>query len=385
MSGGGTVNYSALSNKYSNFEFPQAYVELNGKPVGKKKSNIFIGDINVELTSGFEASVVNFRIYNTYSQSKGEFEFDEVSRQAVLGTSVAVYLGYLGILEQVFVGFVAGVSFGYDGIDPPYIEITGMDAKGVMMASNYAAQVAAKSYGEAVKAILERAAYENMKSAEIIKGVKVADTADKKQDGDGDKAGADTIEMVSESDYEFIVKAAKKFNYEFYIDKGIVLFRPSKANPNPIMKLGIGEGLLTFDLNYSLTGMVQNIEARSMDAGAGKIIVSKIKYEGKLSSSTRARALIKGSNRVYIDPSIRSQEDADARAASLMEEMSYRLGNAECECIGIPELSPGYFVEIDVGSPADNKFFMTHVSHTMKGDGSFRTKITGIIDTIKEN
>jgi phage protein D len=383
MPGGGAVSYSALSNKYRGFEFPQAYIELNGKPVGKKKSQFFISDVNVELTSGYEASVVNFRIYNTYNQSEGKFDFKDIERQAVLGVSVALYLGYLGVVEPVFVGFVAGVSFGYDGIDPPYIEITGMDAKGAMMSSNYAAQVAAKSYGEAVKLILERAAYENMKSAEIIKKISVTGTSDKKQGDKSDKASAETIEMVSESDYEFIVKAAKKFNYEFYIDRGTVLFRPSKANPNPVLKLGVGEGILTFDLNYSLTGMVQTIEARSMDVGVGKIISSKIKYEGTLSSSSRAKALIKGSSRVYIDPSIHSQEDADARAASLMEEMSYRLGTAECECIGIPDLLPGDFIEINVGSPADNKFYITNVTHNIDDSGSFRTKFTGIIDTIK--
>ncbi|MDY4068406.1 MAG: hypothetical protein SOY45_00755, partial [Lachnospiraceae bacterium] len=37
-----------------------------------------------------------------------------------------------------------------------------------------------------------------------------------------------TIEMVCESDYEFVVKAAKKFNYEFFTNAGTVYFRPAK-------------------------------------------------------------------------------------------------------------------------------------------------------------
>ena len=37
-----------------------------------------------------------------------------------------------------------------------------------------------------------------------------------------------TVEMVAESDYEFVVKAAKKYNYEFFVSGGNVYFRKAK-------------------------------------------------------------------------------------------------------------------------------------------------------------
>ncbi|MCL2633105.1 MAG: hypothetical protein FWD34_01175 [Oscillospiraceae bacterium] len=382
----GTLKYDALLKKYERFENAQAYILLNGKQIGGKNTDMFVGDINVELTSGFEASVATFRIYNTYDMEKAKFRFSDVEKQAILGVAMTVYLGYIGQLEPVFTGFVAGVSFGYDGVNPPYIEITGMDAKGVMMASCYANSLTAKSYGEAVKEILQRTAYEKMKSSDVKTGmildVKVTDTPDKKQGGE-DKASAETIEMVSESDYEFIIKAAKKFNYDFFIDRGTVYFRKAKSDTSPLIKLGIGEGILTFNLEYSLTGMVETIEARSMDVGQGRVITSKSKYDKTLSTSSKAKALIGGSRRVFIDPTIYTQEQADARVASLMEDMSYRLGYLECECIGIPEIVPGYFAEVKLDSPADNSFYITNVTHTIKDNGVYRTKVIGKVDTVK--
>ncbi|MCL1822995.1 MAG: hypothetical protein FWG44_02210 [Oscillospiraceae bacterium] len=381
----GDDSYNKLKKKYHDFGFPQTHVEVNGKPVSGKKKETFIGEITVDLTAGFEASVVNFRIFGAYDQSTGDFNFSDVEKQALLGVSLKVYVGYLGVLEPVFVGFVASVSFGYDGIDPPYIEITGMDAKGVMMASSYAYSLKVKSYGEAVNEILKRTAYTKMQSAKIIEKISVSDTPDKKQGGGGnDKASAETIEMVSESDYDFIIKAAKKFNFDFFIDRGNVIFRKAKSAQTPLMCLAVGKGVITFNLEYSLTGMVQKIEVRSLDAGKGQLIKADGTYSKDMSTGSAAKALINKSQKVYIDPSIHSEEQAKIRLDSLMEEMSYKLGYLECECIGIPEILPGNFIEIEVGSPADNKFYITNVTHRIKNDGTYTTKIIGKIDSVKK-
>jgi hypothetical protein len=382
MVGGGGISYKKAAEKYNNFEVAQAHVLLNGKPLVSKKTDIVVGEITVELTSGFEASVANFRIYNTYIQRTGEYNFKDVEKQAILGVSCEIFMGYLGIMSPVFLGFVAGVSFGYDGITPPYIEITAMDAKGVMMATSYAEQLTANSYCEAVRQILKRTAGESLKSAKIISEIKVTDTPDKPPPGSNNNAAtAISIEMVSESDYDFIVKAAKKFNYEFYVDRGLVIFRKAKgSNKSPIIKLGIGMGILTYNMEYSLTGIVQNIEARAMNAGDGKVISAKAKYDKDLSPGGKAKALIKKSNKVYIDPSIVTQEHADARVASLMEEMSFRLGSMECDCIGIPEILPGNYAEINVGSPADNNFYLTNVIHKINSDGIYSSKLIGRAD-----
>ena len=126
-----------------------------------------------------------------------------------------------------------------------------------------------------------------------------------------------------------------------------------------------------------------------MDAGQGKIIKSKQKYPDageSISTASTAKGLLGGGSKVVIDPTIRTQSDADARAASLKEEMSYRLGVLEGICVGMPDLVPGRFIKLDgLGSPADNKFYLTEVVHDLNDISGFRTKISGKANKIEKS
>lgn len=379
LSGQGFESYK---KKYADFIHPQAAVELNGKPFADKNRNMIISGIQVDLTCGFEASMATFRIYGVFDKATGKFRHGDIEKQVALGSSLSIKLGYLNRLETVFVGFVAGVTFGFDPVDLPYIEVIGMDVKGIMMSGSYAMQLSADSYGEAVKEILQRTAYDRLKSGNAITSISVSPTPDRRE---GSEERAETIEMVSESDYEFVVKAAKKFNFEFFTECGAVLFRKAKSNQTPLMELGTDKGLMSFEIGYSLTGMVETIETCSIDAGTGKLIKSSRKYTGNLFTGNAAKKLIAQSRHVYIDPTITSQRDADARAESLLETMSYRLGELRCECIGIPELQPGRFVTISgLGAPVDNGFYLTGVSHVYDENGGYRAKLTGCANEVKK-
>jgi hypothetical protein len=376
-----------MYKKYGGFDFPSVAIELNGVEFSKNKNHMLVNDIRVELTSGFEASIASFRIYNAYvigeeGSDESKYLFENLKKQTILGASANISLGYGSEVKSVFKGFIASVDFCFVEDEPPYIEVTAMDVKGIMMASSYATQVAAKSYGEAVRELLKRV-YDKTSTANITEKVTVTDTPDKKPASAGDKASAETIEMVSESDYEFVVKAAKKFNYEFFVDRGNLLFRKARSEVRPLTSLSANGGIIFYRLGYSLTGMVERIEVRAIDPGTGKVLIAKDKYNEKLSTASKAKALIKGSSKVYIDPTMFSQAQADARLESLMAQMSYRLGSLECECVGMPDLIPGRFMDISVGSPGDNLFYITNVVHELNRNGTYRTKLTGSVDKVR--
>lgn len=371
-----TYVFENLKTEYEDFENPVVVLKVDNVDFKNNKKGLVISDIEVELTCGYEASIATFCIYNVFGQHTSKFLIDNVKKYICLGSAVEIAMGYGPIAKMVFCGFIAKVNFFYEKGEIPGIRVTAMDVKGVMMANNYSKQLTAKSYGAAVREIFNKNAYVTMNTKNIIKKIDITETPDsfKTSSGESDR----TIEMVCESDYEFVVKAAKKYNYEFFTEQGIVYFRKAKSNNEILMELGPATGLKEFDVEYDITGLVEQIQARSMDDGKAKLIQAKKKFNNKISIGNKAKQYIKKTEKVYLDPTINSVEEADYRVDSLMEEMSYRFGTLECTTIGLPELSPGRFVKLDaIGYPPENKFYIMSVKHRLNEESGFETCVIG--------
>lgn len=379
-----THNYKDLKTKYDGFQHPIIVLTIDGKDFTQNDAGFMVSDIEVELTSGYEASIATFCLYNTFDDTMSQFRTEEVKKYICIGSGVELDLGYEKEVRQVFSGFISRVNFFYEEGGMPGIRVTAMDVKGVMMANRYSRQLTASSFGEAVKEILKKGPYLGMSNSQVIKGMEVSDTPDKTMNTSASgKASDRTIEMVAESDYEFVVKAAKKYNYEFFTECGTVYFRKAKQNAEVVMKMSPAEGLTSFDVEYDVTGLVETIKARSTDVSKGRVIEAKQKFKQKISMGNKAKKLIKNSEKVYLDATIISKEEADYRVDSLMEEMSYRFGSLQCTCVGMPELLPGKFLELQsLGEPADNKFYLTKVIHKIDSIRGYETTLYGKTNSI---
>jgi hypothetical protein len=385
LSGSCQLSYEDLQEKYLDFAHPRARVLLGDKEFDSASLGMAINDIHVEVTSGYEASVASFRIFDVYDTSSGNFFYSKLKKQVMMGNSVTIQLGYLNRLETVFVGFVSGVTFGYEPGDLPYIEVTAMDVKGLMMGGCYATSLQATTYSAAVKEILERTGTGKLEQLGGITGIDITDTPDAQGTSAGStKSSPITMEMACESDYEFVVRAAKRYNYEFFVDRGKVIFRPTKNNQTLLIKMGSRTGLRGFHIQYSITGIVGKIEARAMDPAKGEVISASSSFNNTISTANKAKQLVGKGAKVYLDASISSREDAEARVESLMEQMSYRLGAMDSDCVGIPDLVPGRFIEVTgMGVPVDNQFYLTAVTHDFTGENGYRTHIEGCAAQLK--
>ena len=376
-------DYQELKKKYEDFAYPLVHVQVGGKDFSKNKAGFRISDVEVEMTSGFEAAMATFWIYNCYDRLTCEFAFDDLKKYVCMGSCVIISMGYGMRVREIFRGFISRVNFVFRQEDIPGVEITAMDIKGIMMAGNYSRQLKATCFSDGVKEILDKTAYVRLQSNEIITGQEIADTPDKKQGPPGGTSGGEegasdrTLEMVCESDYEFVVKAAKKYNYEFFSVGGTVYFRKAKSNQELLMEAGPGDGLRSYEIGYDFTGIVEKVEVRGMDAGKAKLITASQKMKNKLSQGNKAKPLIKNSQKVYIDPTVTSREEAGYRADYLAEDISYRLGCLEAEFIGLPELTPGRFLKVKgLGTAVSNTFYLVTVRHIMDERG-YITKVTG--------
>ena len=183
--------------------------------------------------------------------------------------------------------------------------------------------------------------------------------------------------MVAESDYEFVVKAAKKYNYEFFVSSGIVYFRKAKNYAQVLMEVSPATGMKNVDVEYNVTGLVGEVEVRSTDVGKAEQIKNSVKLNNKLSKGKYASKLVKESSKVYIDPTADSKAEAGYRAEYLAEDVAFRFGTMEAEFIGIPDLVPGRYIKlVDMGDPVNNLFYITSVRHTMNAEQGFSTRIS---------
>ncbi len=121
-----------------------------------------------------------------------------------------------------------------------------------------------------------------------------------------------------------------------------------------------------------------------MDASKGQVISAVKQVSNKISLGTRAKSLIGKTEKVVMDAGVYSKEQAQYRADSLMEEMSYRFGNLECECVGLPELMPGHFVDIaGLSQGCDNRFYITNATHVINDTEGYKTFLTGKAASLK--
>lgn len=374
----------SLRSKYGNFVRPKALLEIDGKDFDKNKVGLSVSDIEIELSAGYEASIASFVIYNAFDVDDSKFKVEDLKKVVMLGSSIKLGVGYANSAIYVFYGFVSKINFTYDGeTATPGVEITAMDAKGIMMANNHSRQLKADNYGDAVREIFDEPVYSVMENNGIICGKILSDTPDKKPAGSSagaNRASDKTIEIVGESDYEFVVKAAKKFNYDFFVHLGKIVFRRAKDTNDVLIDLAPDSRIIrSLNVEYDISGIVESVEARGMNTADGKVISATEKANNKLSLGNKAKALIKKSEKVYIDTTIQSDTDARNRAASLMEMISYRFGSVECTTMGLPDLMPGYFIDLSgVGTAVSNRFYLTTVKHRLDGSGKgFSTTFYG--------
>ena len=384
-----TYEYEALREKYGFFEGAAIVIRVNDRELTSFKKGFPVGDVVIDLTSGYEASIAEYSIYDVYDLAQNEFLFERVKQYILLGSKIEIELGYKAVTTRVFHGLITRVNFIYDTDGIPCIRVTAMDVKGIMMAGSYDRQLRATNYSDAVTEILKRTAYEKLRNSGVITKITVDDTPDKRTaQATGDMNGSSdrTIEMVAESDYEFVVKVGKRNNYEFFTECGNVIFRKAKSDKKILIELSPTMGLRGFDISYDITGIVEKVIVRGMDVSKAKMIKAEQKLYNNISRGNKAKAVLKGSQKVYIDSTVSSKEEAETRAESIVENMSYRYGTMNCEMVGIPELMPGHFIKLfGLGTGPDNKFYLNKVRHEFNRDGRYLVFLEGVSDSIGED
>lgn len=350
-----TTSFKSLAKKYDNFSAPAVEITVGSTKLMKGK-DLDIVSVEVELTCGYEASGCVFIIAGAYDVEKTNFSKDISAVQ--IGEKVEVAVGYVR-QESVFQGYINQIDYIY-GMDSDefQIRVDCMDAKGLLMKNRRMEFFTEKSADAVVKKVLSESPVSSYLSGKEI------DTCPKEE-----------IPLRSHmmTDYELIVEQASKQGFEFFILQGKAYFRKKQKVTSTLVKLSPQNGIISARFSISGQQLVKKIEVRSIDENDGKQIKGAATVSGTFSQGASGKKLVGNSTQVFYEPGVADANEAKKRAEARAEAIADHFGEMECECVGIPELAPGRFVEVEkLSSQADRKYYVRYVRHVIDEDG-YRT------------
>lgn len=359
-----TTSYDDLKSKYENFEAPTIEINVGSVKLVSTKE-LVIDNVEVELTSGYEASGASFEIRNAYEEKNTNFSSDIDKVQ--IGESVTISLGYIST-EEIFSGYVSQVEYRINVAgESSCIRVECMDAKGLLMKNRRLEIFEKKTPGALVKEILgEKPAADYLDGNDVTEG---------SEDAIGLRANMQT-------DYEIIVEQANKYGYEFFIVQGKAYFREAKKVNSTIMKLSPMGGLISAKLSLSGQKLVKTVEVRSIDESSGELITGEASISGTFSDGSSGNKMLGDSKQVYYEAGVEDSAEAKSRAEARVEAMANEFGQVECECVGIPEIGPGRFIELEkLSTTMNKKYYVTYVKHTIDFEG-FTTVFRGGLNSL---
>lgn len=352
-----------LKEKYAEFSSPCYAVKINDKEIDQQYCK---GGLTIELSAKYEASGCSFTISNAFlkdSDTKLKIA-DDLKKLIKLGNKVEAYAGYrTGGVVSVFTGYIDSIDLDYDKDDGILYIIECLDVKGIMMNSlRSETKVSMKKYSEAVENIVKK--YSSL--------VKINSMNLDKSDGEL----TTLIEQHNESDYDFIVRLAKKIDYCFFIEKGSLLFKPfSKLSKENFFQFDINYYMLEFKMTSSLKNQVSSVTVRANNEKdptspfEAKANSPKSLANGSNINKKAATIITNDVSQTVIDLTTDSMERAKKLAQARLNLLSYHLYSGSVKTMGIPELLPGYIAEvIGFGDAFDKKYFISKVIHKIKDD-----------------
>lgn len=359
-----TTSYKTLNGKYYSFRAPTIEIEIGGtKLVSGKK--LQIRELEIDLTSGYEASGCVFYIAGEYEPKNTDFSKDIKVLQ--IGEEVKASIGYIKT-ENVFQGYINRIDYEFGTEQEAYqIRVECIDVKGLLMKSRRLEFFAEKSLDKVVSSILGQQPVSSYISGKQI-----------------DSCPQEDIPLRANmlTEYELIVEQAEKIGYEFFVVQGKVYFREKEKVSSAIMKLSPKHGILNARLTLSGQSLFKTAEIRSIDEESAKVITGKANISGKFSKGGSGSKLLGSSKQVFYEAGIKDAAEAQKRAKVRVEKAAEEFGILECECIGIPEIGPGRFVEIEgLADIVDQKYYITQVQHIFDSEG-FKTRFKARVKSL---
>jgi phage protein D len=351
--------FNALASKYNHFFAPAFEIKVDGQNLTLQ--SVPVSSLRVETTTEPKSDSFQFRIENAYDPMKREFKW--IGSIIDVGKTITIKLGYKDKLEEVFDGYITGLSMDYPNEGQPSVTVRGMDRSMFLMRS------------------VKSRVWHNKKVSDVVKEIGGLHSLSLKVDDTG--TPKPTIEQMRTSDFLFLKQLAKDVHHDFFIVGQKLYFRKQNPSASPIVTLSYGQNLASFSCDVDISAQISKVVVRGLDPKTRAAIEGTSSTIGKIGSNSKTgKDIISAlsSNAVEnVYSVVNSQAEAQALANAMLNERAMGLVTGEGECVGIPEMRAGRFVKLAGLGPRFNQpFSMSGVTHNFDNNGYFTTfKVEG--------
>ena len=349
-----TYNYEKLAQTYDNFITPLFTIKINNQDLTWTKYVLL--NVEVETSASGTAGGCTFLITGDYDRKNIKW-VNDATKLIKPGAKLELSGGFNSNLRQVFYGYVDDYAIQFDQEGTPYIKVNGLDGLGYLMNMCEPFYAGDRKPQQIVKSVLQKC-----KDAGYAREISV-----------GELEGFETpIIKEQMDDWKFLQLMAQRYGASLFAVNGELIFDNVMTKTSPILTLTIGRNLRSFTRRVSLAHQVGKVEIFGRDVNQNAIqgSASTVTVGGK--GKTAAEWVTGLEKSVLRERSeyVRTKKECMLLAQNRLNSIAMGFVSGEGECLGLPELIPGRYLEIDGGDDTTNgTYFITKVIHKFNQDG----------------
>ena len=358
------MDLAAISTSQGAFYVPAFSVQVAGDDL-LRTHLVAVTQVEADLVLGAPGRF-SFTVVDAYSIKHHSFlsgRGDDLLKILTFGAQVKVLMGYGDVkgLSTIITGTITEIATTFPETGTPELSIAGYDKAFPMTLGKNSQPWANSSDSDVVTQIAS--SYNLMGD--------IQSTQEKNP----------VVEQNQESDLEFINKLAKRNHFTVYVREDTLRFGKPKEQGDGVLRLGWGEGLLSFKPEANLAGQVSAVEVSGWDIKTKKPIIGHAEAGavlGQDSGHSSAVNLLQGAK--YQKPVLRlrqpvfSQADADKRARAVLNEKAKQFLTGDAESIGLPDIRPDTNVSLDnLGAHFSKTYYVQQATHKVDSNG-YRTR-----------
>lgn len=358
-------DWSKIYQKYAGCTKPVGDIKINNSSWDSKE--LYVTNISVDTSIMGEAGTCCVQI-DFYGNEKISLnsDFEKIKVGADIEVSLGYIVGKSPKLKKVFVGYIS--SYETEFFDNhTLVTIHGMDTKMWLMSNRKTEQMKnSKNYSNAVSEIYK-------KNASKFSGKMI--------NVEGEPNFKSPIYQRNESDYEFILRAARTVGALFFIHLGKLYFISPSCLKSPVLIFNFPTmGVMSMRYSVSIWGMPKSVEVIGWNPKDYKTsVTSSVATPQAIGNGKIASNLTKNISSTnvlkIVDNSVESVNEAKFIAQAKVNMRNLELSEVNIETMGNPEIGLACGVKIDnVGTSFDNNYIVAGIEHKLSGK-KYTTKL----------